>query len=288
MTAQEDRYLQIDSVRTRYWSGGSSGRPVVLLHGIGAFSETWLMNFDALSRVHRVFAVDIPGHGYTDRSRNSYTIEYYAHFIDAFITSQNIDRVHLIGNSFGGGIALQYAKSFTEKTDKIVLVANPCFGKELALPLRLVGIPLIGKLLLHSRGDEESRRKRSVNILKGILYDTDRIDPAMREILIGMYSRMGTIPHAGRAVHDILRRYTNIFGIRPRYMREFERKIQGVEAATLIVWGENDRVIPLQHGVVGQKRMHNAVLHTMKDCGHMPQVEHPDEFNRIVLDFLKN
>ena len=272
MTAQEDRYLEIDSVRTRYWSGGSSGPPVVLLHGIGAFSETWLMNFDALSRVHRVFAVDIPGHGYTDRSRNSYTIEYYAHFIDAFITSQNIDRVHLIGNSFGGGIALQYAKSFTEKTDKIVLVANPCFGK----------------LLLHSRGDEESRRKRSVNILKGILYDTDRIDPAMREILIGMYSRMGTIPHAGRAVHDILRRYTNIFGIRPRYMREFERKIQEVEAATLIVWGENDRVIPLQHGVVGQKRMHNAVLHTMKDCGHMPQVEHPDEFNRIVLDFLKN
>ena len=73
----------------------------MLLYGIGAFSETWLMNFDALSRVHRVFAVDIPGHGYTDRFRNSYTIEYSAHFIDVFISSQNIDRVHLSGNSFG-------------------------------------------------------------------------------------------------------------------------------------------------------------------------------------------
>jgi pimeloyl-ACP methyl ester carboxylesterase len=71
-------------------------------------------------------------------------------------------------------------------------------------------------------------------------------------------------------------------------MREFERKIQEVEAATLILWGENDRVIPPSHGVAGQKRMHNAVLHTIKDCGHMPQVEQPDEFNRIVLDFLNS
>jgi len=71
-------------------------------------------------------------------------------------------------------------------------------------------------------------------------------------------------------------------------MREFERIVREVEAAALIVWGENDRIIPPEHGVLGLKNMRNAELHTIKECGHMPQVEHPDEFNRIVLQFLKH
>lgn len=288
MSTPEDRFVVIDSVRTRYWSGGSSGSPVVLVHGIAAFSETWLMNFDALSRAHQVFTLDIPGHGLTHRPSGSYTLKYLAQFIDAFISSQKLNRVHLIGNSFGAGIALQYAISFPRKTDKIVLVANPGFGRELSLPLRLVGIPVIGKILLRARSNEKSRRKRSITILKGVLHDMDSVDATMKEILIDMYCRMGAVPHGGWAAHDILRRYTNLFGIKPRYMREFERIVREVDAAALIVWGENDRIIPPEHGVLGLKNMRNAELHTIKECGHMPQVEHPDEFNRIVLQFLKH
>jgi 4,5:9,10-diseco-3-hydroxy-5,9,17-trioxoandrosta-1(10),2-diene-4-oate hydrolase len=287
MSAPEDRFVLIDSVRTRYWSGGRSGSPVLLLHGIGAFSETWLMNFDALSRTHRVFALDLPGHGLSDRPPHPYTIEYFTQFIDAFVTSCRLDRVHLVGNSFGGGIALRYASVFPQKTNKLVLVANPGFSRELSLPLRLVGIPIIGKILLRSRRNEESRRNRSMAILKGMLHDTDSVDLILKEILIDMYSRMGAIPHGGWAVHDILRRYTNLSGIKPRFMDEFRRVVQDVQAETLIVWGKNDRVIPSEHAVLGKKNMLHAELHTIGKCGHMPQVEHPDEFNRVVLEFLE-
>jgi 4,5:9,10-diseco-3-hydroxy-5,9,17-trioxoandrosta-1(10),2-diene-4-oate hydrolase len=280
--------MVIDSLKTRYWSAGRQGSPVLLLHGIGAFSETWLPTFHALAEHHRVFAVDLPGHGLTNRYTGSHTIEYFAQFIDAFITAQNLDRVHLIGNSFGGGVALQYAMRYPEKTEKIVLAANPGFGRELSFPLRLVGIPLFGKIFIRSRKSEASRRKRSVAILKGILHDVDHVDAATREILLDMYTRMGAKQHGGWAVYEILRRYTNLLGIKKSFMGEFNRIVRDVEAPALIIWGENDRVIPPEHGTMGLKLLRLAKLHTIRDCGHMPQLEHPHEFNRVILEFLKS
>ena len=287
-TSPKDRFVTIDSVKTRYWKAGKSGSPIVFLHGIGAFSETWLMNFNVFSKVHRVFALDFPGHGYTHSIKRSHTIEYFARFIDAFITSQNLDRVHLIGNSFGGGIALKYATLFPRKTDKIVLVANPGFGRELSFPLRLVGMPVAGKFFIRSRNNETARRKRSISIVKGILHDMDHVDGTMRETLIDMYCRRSALPHGGWAVHDILRRYTSLFGIKRSFMEDFDRIVGEVEASALIVWGENDRVIPPEQGVLGLDKMRHAELHTIKECGHMPQLEHPDEFNRLVLQFLNH
>jgi 4,5:9,10-diseco-3-hydroxy-5,9,17-trioxoandrosta-1(10),2-diene-4-oate hydrolase len=233
-----------------------------------------------------VFALDLPGHGYTQRYRGPHSIEYFTQFIDGFITAQNLQRVHLLGNSFGGGVALQYAVRYPGKTDKLILVANPGFGRELSLPLRLIGIPLVGKYFIRSRKSEASRHKRSMAILKGILHDVDHVDAATREVLLGMYSRMGALREGGWAVYDILRRYTDLFGIKKSFMGEFNRIVRSVEAAALIIWGENDRVIPPEHGTLGLNLMRNARLHTINECGHMPQLEHPAEFNRVVLEFL--
>ena len=115
----------------------------------------------------------------------------------------------------------------------------------------------------------------------------DSVETTMKETLIEMYSAMSAVPQGGRAVHNILRRYTNIFGIKPGFMRDFERIVKEVQATALIVWGENDRVIPPEHAFLGQRQMRHAELHIMKKCGHMPQLEHPDQFNRVVLEFLK-
>jgi 4,5:9,10-diseco-3-hydroxy-5,9,17-trioxoandrosta-1(10),2-diene-4-oate hydrolase len=288
MSMPDNRFAVIDSIKTRYWKAGSKGSPVLFLHGIGAFSETWLLNFNVFARSHRVFALDLPGHGLTEPHSGGYTIEYFSQFIDTFIASQHIRRVSLIGNSFGGGVALHYAHTYPDNVDNIVLVANPGFGPGLSLPLRLVGMPVIGKLLIRSSKSETRRQRRSVGILNGLMHDMEHLDVTTKHILLDMYCRMGSIPRGAWSVQDILQRYTNLHGIRQSLMIDFNRIVREVEAPALIIWGENDRVIPPQNGPLGLQYMRHARLHIIRECGHMPQLEHPDEFNRVVLKFLAN
>ena len=284
----DNRFVVIDSTKTRFWKAGNGDTPVLFLHGIGAFSETWLKNFDVFAKSHTVLALDLPGHGLTEPHRGSYTIEYFTEFIEAFIASQHLERVNLIGNSFGGGMALNYAHTHPERVNKLVLVANPGFGTGLSLPLRLVGIPVVGKLLIRAIKSETKRQRRSMGIMHGLMHDMEHLDAATKKTLLDMYSRVGAVRRGGWAVQDILQRYTNLRGIRQSLMGDFNRIVREVQASTLIIWGENDRVIPPENGQLGLQHMQHARLHTIRECGHMPQLEHPDEFNRVVLQFLAN
>ena len=123
----EDHYVDVGGINTRFWTTGEAGTVIILLHGIMSTAEVWLANIPSLAENHRVYAMDLPGFGLTDKVP-AYFISEGARFVDDFMKIQNIDRATLIGNSMGGGFALQYAIDYPDKVDRLVLVDSLGLG----------------------------------------------------------------------------------------------------------------------------------------------------------------
>jgi 4,5:9,10-diseco-3-hydroxy-5,9,17-trioxoandrosta-1(10),2-diene-4-oate hydrolase len=270
----------------RYWASGDGNAAALFIHGIGSFAEAWLMNFHPLSKDLRVYALDLPGYGYSDRPKLQYSIEFYAQFIERFLDQLHIDRITPVGNSFGGGVALQFANKFPQRVDKMVLASSVGFGTYVSLPFRLIGTPVIGRLILKPSRHEEQNRRRSIGILLSLLYNCDRLDPDMQKAMIDMYTEMSTTTDSDLAIRTLLRRYTSLFGIKKRYTREAEAILPTMKPSALIIWGENDPVLPVSDAYVGQRRLPDATLHVFEKCGHMPHIEYPERFNTLVRDFI--
>jgi 4,5:9,10-diseco-3-hydroxy-5,9,17-trioxoandrosta-1(10),2-diene-4-oate hydrolase len=284
----EDLFGNIGSVHTRYWKVGEQGSSVLFIHGIVSSMEDWLQNIHPLAKKHRVFAVDIPGHGYTDKPDAPYTFEYFADFINDFLTFQNLDTVSLIGNSLGGGIALQFAHQFPQKINKIILVSSAGFGKDVSIIFRLIGVPIIGPLLIRTNPKEPVIRERLVKFLSSLVYNIETVNSDMLELLLEARVQIAKLPDISKAVLAVMKRYSTIFGLRSRFVKHGMEILSSITCPVLIVWGENDPVFPVSHAYTGREKLTNAQVHVLKNCGHMAQIEHPDQFNDIVSDFLKN
>ena len=148
MGSPQDRTIQIGKVRARYWDEGSQGEPVVLIHGLGGYVENWLPSFDALAAQHRVVAVDLPGHGRTEKPKDaSYGVENLAGFVKDFMAARQIERAHVVGHSMGGAVATRLVLMHPATVDRLALVAPAGFGKEFHPMVRLSSAPLLGELL---------------------------------------------------------------------------------------------------------------------------------------------
>jgi pimeloyl-ACP methyl ester carboxylesterase len=144
----EDRYVDVCTFRTRFWQAGSAGSAVVLLAGIGCSVLEWQNNIAALAARHRVYALDMLGHGLTDKpQKNCYAIADLARFTLAFLSAQGEASAHFIGSSLGGRIALECARLAPARVKSMVLAAPAGVGRETALTMRLASLPVLGKLL---------------------------------------------------------------------------------------------------------------------------------------------
>jgi len=144
----EDRYIQVGSIKTRYWSAGERGDPVVLLHGGGSSIEVWINNLQALAQHHRVFAFDMVGTGLSDKPIVPYSLDYQLQFLNEFLDTFDIPQISLIGNSMGGSIALKFAIHSPERVRKLGLVSSFGLGREIDFSDRLLAsFPVIAKLM---------------------------------------------------------------------------------------------------------------------------------------------
>ena len=272
----KDQYVKAGNINTRYWALGDQGSPVILIHGLGASAEIWQKNVDTLAECHRVYVPDMVGFGRSDKQNIEFTLSSAARFINNFMNAMNIERASLVGNSLGGGIAVQCALQFPHKVERLALVDSAGFGRKVIFPLRLISLPFIGELLTRPS------RKGMYLYFKPAVYDPT----LLTEDFIDLYYELHSLPGAQKSLLGALRSISNIRGVRTEVLRPLMARLHTITVPTLIVWGKQDKVLPVKHAYVANEKIFNSKVQIFDPCGHMPQFEKPEEFNRIVLEFL--
>ena len=271
----QDRYVQVGQINTRYWNSGDKGTTVILLHGIGSCVETWMYNISVLAQHYRVYAIDLVGAGRSDKPPATYSLTYLAQFLKDFMDALSIESACLVGNSLGGGVALQFALNFSRKVEKLVLVNSLGLGKEITLTLRLATLPFVGKLFSPSRSGTALALKQSV-------YDPTLISNEWVEL----YYQIATLPGAWEAVLALINANIDLSGVRTEVYNTIVDRLATITVPTLVFWGRQDRILPVAHAQVASKGLPSARIHIFDRCCHWPQVERSEEFNTLVLEFL--
>jgi len=272
----DGKLINIKGINIRYTVRGS-GAPVLLLHGIGEFLEIWWSNIEPLSEHFTVYAMDLPGHGLSDKPAINYTLPFINEFLSDFMGEMGIEHAHFIGHSLGGIIALSMATNLPEKVDKLVLVDCGGLARETPFMYRLAAIPLVGELLVKPTVKSSMRRR-----IEGAFYNPDVVTEEMVE---KSYEFM-KMPEVKRAMLKIMRNNVGLRGLYPESI--MTDKLHLVKAPTLLIHGEQDTLIPLAHARNAAKLIPNARLEVLKECGHVPHIEKTTEFNKIVIEFLKS
>jgi pimeloyl-ACP methyl ester carboxylesterase len=271
-----DQYVKVGNINTRYWAAGDKGTPVVLVHGLGGSIENWILNMEPLAQRHRVYAPDLKGFGRTDKTPVLQDLDELVRFIKDFMEVQRIAKASLIGNSLGGGLVLQFAINFPDKVDKLVLVDNAGMGKGVITDFKILSLPVIGELLYRPS------LKATANLLRKIVFDPSLVTNEVVE----MTYKLAILPGATKALLAALRAGIGVRGQRANLTRPLLADAAKIAAPTLIFWGQQDKIIPVAHGHIAEKTIPHSRLQVYDRCGHMPQVERPDEFNSLVLEFL--
>jgi 4,5:9,10-diseco-3-hydroxy-5,9,17-trioxoandrosta-1(10),2-diene-4-oate hydrolase len=272
----QDRYVKVGNINTRFWQAGDKGSAVVLVHGLGGFIENWVNNINVLAQRHRVYAMDLVGFGRSDKTplvKDFYTL---VQFISDFMDTQNIKKASLVGNSMGGGLVLQFALRFPQKVARLVLVDNAGMGRDVIIDFRVCSLPFLGEFLIRPS------LKGTEKLWKEIVYDPALVTPE----LVKMCYELGSLPGASESLLTVLRAGINLWGQRANLTKSLLKDLGKIAAPTIIFWGKQDRIIPAAHAQIAASKIPGAELHIFDRCGHMPMFEHPDEFNKIVLDFL--
>ena len=267
-----DEFIKVNEVNTHYVAAGS-GRPLLLLHGLGGHLGHWEDNIPALAQHYRVYALDIPGFGLSDKPQAAdHNLEFLLRFLRGFLDVQEIAQAVVIGNSLGGFLALQMALTYPQRVSALVLVDAAGLGPEIGWILKLQGLPLLGDLVTMP-----SRRLVRLAV-RSIFYDKAKATPQIVEEHYQHFCR----PGARQAYLAVIRNGLGRSG--QRYL--LLDRLPQIHVPTLIVWGAEDRLLPVRQAHAAAARLPHSRLHVLPECGHCPQMEKPEEFNRLVLDFL--
>jgi pimeloyl-ACP methyl ester carboxylesterase len=275
VTLPPDLYVSVNGINTRYWQMGNNGSTIVLLHGGNGSIEFWLYNIATLAQHHRVFAVDMVGSGKSDYPDVSYSLSYQAEFLQSFLGAVEIDTATLVGNSMGGGVALEFTRLYPDRVDKLVLVDSMGFGKEISLGIRLITLPAIVNLLRPGRWMIPA-------MLRSNFYNGQQLPPEWMELRYPIFAMSGR----NRVILRLGQSNFNLAGVLPEVYQPILDSLENITQKTLIIWGEYDRIIPVKHAYIAAAALPNSQLQIFSNCGHHPYLEYPAKFDRLVLDFL--
>jgi 4,5:9,10-diseco-3-hydroxy-5,9,17-trioxoandrosta-1(10),2-diene-4-oate hydrolase len=283
----ESRTVSIDGVTLHYLCGGS-GSPLVLVHGLGSSAGVeFFYNLEALAARHRVFAVDLPGFGRSDKPSVEYTIEFFVRVLRDFMDAQGLERVALMGVSLGGRIAVGFALEFPARVERLILVDALGVG----VPRRVLAYSLllargVGELALSGTARALRRMNpRTIRRLWGwYLARPGSMEQVLSDDRIADHREMLGMPAYRAAYLSALRSVAGMRRVKDGVL--VEDRLQDLSMPTLLVWGRHDHIFPPAHAEEAARRMPNAGFEIFDRSGHTPQMEEPERFNRLVLSFL--
>jgi pimeloyl-ACP methyl ester carboxylesterase len=274
---QKDRYADINGNKIRYWSNGTKGKNIILIHGIGGSVEKdWMYTFGPLSEQNKVIGFDLLGFGLSDKPDMIYSLDTGAQLVKDFMDVVNIDKAALVGLSMGGGVALKFAIRFPERLEKLVIVDSALLGRKIHPIFKIMSIPVIGRMLMKS---DLSHSEKTWNTA---LYDP----AAVTKELVETDYKLAVMPGYKRAFLRSLRSGCGIRGMRPRVYKAVLDGLGSIKKQTLIIWGKQDTLLPVEHAYTANEKIQGSQLHIFDKCGHVPPLEHPEEFVNIVSEFI--
>jgi 2-hydroxymuconate-semialdehyde hydrolase len=263
------RTIDVGGIATNYHDEGD-GHPVVLIHGSGPGVTAWAnwrTTIPALATQFRVIAPDILGFGYTERPDGvEYNSTTWTEHLVGFLDALGLDKVSIVGNSFGGSLALNIATRHPERVDRLVLMGS-------------VGVPFEITEGLDAVWGFEPSLPAMRRLLDVFAYDRSLVNDELAELRLAAATRPG-VQEAFSAMFPAPRQQ----GVDA--MAVDEDLIAALTNDTLIVHGRDDQVIPLSNSLRLLDLIQRSQLHVFGRCGHWVQIEHAARFNSLVAEFL--
>ncbi len=273
------RFRDIHGYRRAFLMEGS-GPPLLLIHGVGDSSSTWLDVIPRLAERHTVIVPDLLGHGESARPRADYAVAAYACGMRDLLGVLDVDRVSVVGHSFGGGIAMQFAYQFPERCERLVLVGSGGLGPEVHPLLRLAAVPgaELGLSVATSRAARAALKLASpaLRVTGGLRLGADLA--YVLERYAALRSRT-----ARQAFLRTLRAGVDVHG---QVITMLDRCYLAAGLPTMIIWGGRDRVIPVHHADIAHDAMPGSRLEIFEHAGHFPHHDDPERFARVIEDFV--
>ena len=275
-------FIDLNGQLVHYRDVGPRGdpAPIVLLHGTSASLHTWEGWTKALQGQRRVISLDLPGFGLTGPFTGAYAVgpagqaysgEAYARFVLDLLDRLAVPRFVVAGNSLGGGVAWHLAVLAPQRVAKLVLIdalAYPVASASLPLGWQFARLPLLGNLTEHFLP-----RPLVAQGLRAVYGHPDKVDAALVDRYFELTLRAGN----RAALVQRLQRWSPAEGV---------DHVRGVAAPTLILWGGQDRLIPLANGQRLAADIAGSRLVVFDDLGHVPHEEDPARTVAVVKDFL--
>jgi len=272
--ADHSRFIEVDGVPVHYQEAGDiNSPPMVLIHGFASSNLVWSKVLLALADAgFRVIAPDLLGYGYSGKPHDfDYTITSQAAMVVSLLKQLGIERTVLVGSSYGGAVAATTALDHPTLIEKLLLVGAVTNNKPTRYMLmRLFGSPVIGDILSPLlAGSLTLLRRRMKRVYDRHSWELDERRVQARHLPL---KTRGT----HRAIIRTVRRWD---------ADRVSRDAHLISQPTLIMWGENDREVPLRDGERIHQEIPNSRLIVFRECGHIPHEEYPEKFTEVVTDF---
>ena len=274
----QPRRVNIHGHELAYRQAGS-GPVVVLVHGITSSSETWQRVMPVLARRFTVIAPDLAGHGESAKPKGDYSLGAHASVLRDLLAELGHERATFVGHSLGGGVVMQLFYQFPERCERLVLVDSGGLGREVNLLLRAATLPgseLVLSLVARTRLLDVGARAGGLLGRLGLHVPTD-----LEEMGRG-HSTLAD-QDARAAFIQTLRSVVEPGGQR---INASNRLYLAEHIPLLFIWGEHDSLIPVSHGHAAHERSPGSLLEVFPNSGHFPQLDEPERFLEVVVDFI--
>jgi pyruvate dehydrogenase E2 component (dihydrolipoyllysine-residue acetyltransferase) len=243
--------------------GDAEGPPIILVHGFGADLNNWMFNQPQLAESHTTYALDLPGHGESDKKVAEGSVKELADVLAGFMDALGIARAHLVGQSLGGAIALKLAVDHPGKAASLTLISSAGLGED-------INIPYV-EGFIRATGRKDLKPELEKLFADPSLVSRDMINDVLK------YKRMDGVDQALRAIAG------KVFagGKQSLILKD---KLGAIKAPVQVIFGAKDQIIPARHaeGLGG-----NTKLKVIPEAGHMSHMEAASEVNRLILDIAK-
>ncbi|HKH51243.1 MAG TPA: alpha/beta fold hydrolase [Mycobacterium sp.] len=274
----EMKYLELHGDRVAYRDVGSGDEALLLIHGMAGSSETWRAVIPQLSRKYRVVAPDLLGHGQSAKPRGDYSLGAFAVWLRDLLDELGISRATIVGQSLGGGVAMQFVYQHPDYCQRLILISSGGLGPDVGWTLRLLSapgaefiLPAIAPRPVLTAGN----KVRSWFSAAGIQ------SPRGAEV----WSAYSSLADADTR-QAFLRTLRSVVDYRGQAVSALNRLHMASELPTMTIWGDHDRIIPVDHAYAAQTARPESRLVVLEGVGHFPHVERPSEVVDLIDDFI--